>query len=94
MAKVPTNIKLTQDKIVQVLQDAFEGMIIEFDPYRRDTKLHGILAWPGFDGMAQIDRQRLVRQALRQHLTEEQDDLTGLLLTVTPQELAGVRDAA
>ena len=94
MAKTPLSVKLTQEAITGILQKRFEGIAVEFDPYRRGRKLQGILAWDGFEGMAQLDRQELVRETLRSHLTDEQEHLTGLLLTVTPRELMVMREAA
>lgn len=77
-------------KIKTLLSSRFAGSYDELEGHALGGRVGGAFVWPGFDGMAQIDRQDLVRQVLREGLTREEELSVGLLLTFTPQEVAAM----
>lgn len=58
-----------------------------FDPGGR---VAGVVAWTGFDGLAQIDRQQRLWAALRARFDRDDLRLVGMILTFTPRELQSI----
>lgn len=80
-------------KVKAILGAEFPGSRDEIEERVPGYRVGGSFIWPGFVGMPQIDRQHLVREALRKHLTAEEDTYVGLLLTFTPREVAAMDEA-
>lgn len=78
-------------QIAQILTQAFPGMAIDLDE-TRGQRVHGRIVWAGFAGKDQVDRQTEVRQALKQGLGAEVQQV-GVLLTYTPTELEAMQAA-
>ena len=82
------------EKIRTILKAKFSGSYDELEVRIPGERIGGSFVWTGFDGLAQIDRQDLVRQALREGLTRDEELSVGLLLTFTPQEVAAMEEYA
>ena len=80
-----------EQQIAQILTQAFPGMTIDLDE-TLGPRVHGRIVWDGFDGKDQVDRQTAVRQALKQKLGPEAQQV-GVLLTYTPTELEAMQAA-
>ena len=70
----------------------FPGAMAELEQATPLKKVGGFLVWEGFEGAEQIERQRRLRKVIRENLSpQEQEQLTGIL-TVTPAEVAVMRE--
>lgn len=81
-------------KTKSLLSAKFPGSADELAERLPGRRIGGAFVWSGFEGMAQIDRQDLVREALNKGLTREEERLVGLLLTFTPHEVAMMEEYA
>lgn len=70
----------------------FPGMEVALNPKRAGVKISGIVAWKGFEGMEPIDRQSLLRHALRDEFSQEEYLRVSLLVALTPAEHAVHRE--
>ena len=70
----------------------FPGAEVALELGRPGTKLGGILAWKGFEGLEPIDRHRLVRNKIKQHFKQEDQLRISLIVTLTPAEYAVYRE--
>jgi len=70
-----------------VLQQAFPGSTPELEQFAPLSKVGGFLIWDGFDGVEQLDRQRLVSTALRRLLPPDELLQVTTILTATPEEV-------
>lgn len=70
----------------------FSDMEVALNPKQPGTKISGIVAWKGFEGMEPIDRQSLLRHALRAEFSQEDYLRVSLLVALTPAEYAVHRE--
>ncbi len=82
------------EKVRSLLSSKFPGSSDELAERLPGQRIGGSFVWSGFDGLAQIDRQDLVREVLREGLTRDEERSVGLLLTFTPQEVAAMEEHA
>lgn len=82
------------EKIRTILKANFPGSYDDLAERVLSERIGGSFVWAGFDGLAQIDRQDLVRHALKEGLTRDEELSVGLLLTFTPQEVAAMDEVA
>lgn len=79
-------------ELEQWLPEQFPGAEVSLELGRPGTKLSGILAWKGFDGLEPIDRQSLLWRALRAHFSREDQLRISILITLTPAEYSVQRE--
>ncbi len=72
-------------RIREVLEEKFPGIDVDLDEAPGE-RVNGHVVWEGFTGHDHVDRQQRVRQALREGLGAEMQQV-GILLTYTPREL-------
>ena len=86
------------DKIAQKLTLLFTlrfpGSGIELEETVPGIKIGGALISPQFVGMEQIDRQRLLWNALREDLSTEELSHLGTFLTFNPYEVEIMQEVA
>ncbi len=58
--------------------------------WRQAGQVGGVLVWPGFDQMLQIDRQVKLRRAINSSLTEQDRHKVSFILTMTDLEEKGI----
>jgi hypothetical protein len=75
--------------IKAALAGSFKGADIEL---RRATngRIRGSVVWQGFEGLAQIDRQVALGEALDEQLSPDQKAQVSMILTLTPDEAASI----
>ncbi len=78
--------KLTK-AVSAALGKAFPGCEAKLEVVRPAKRIGGVLVWEGFGGVEQIDRQRLVREALDAAIHGPDRKAISLILTLTPTEL-------
>jgi len=79
------------DRIREVLGGKFpHAQIDELEPAASGDRASVIVAWKGFEGLEQIDRQQKVWAVLRELLDEEDQLAIGWIMTLPPDELAGI----
>lgn len=83
--------QLMKRKIKQVLEAQFAGIEVDFDKPSGE-RVNGHVVWEGFTGHDHVDRQQRVRQALRDGLGADAQQV-GILLTYTPRELRAMMAA-
>jgi acid stress-induced BolA-like protein IbaG/YrbA len=69
------------------------GTRVELEETVPNEKVGGLIVWTGFNAMDQIDRQRMVRQVLREQLPPDDVLDVGLIVTLTPLEDAAMQQA-
>ena len=79
-------------ELEQWLPEQFPGAEFSLELGRPGAKLSGILAWKGFDGLEPIDRQLMLRHALRDHFNREDQTRISILIGLTPAEYAAHRE--
>lgn len=72
--------------------EQFPGVEVSIDLGRPGTKLSGIVAWEGFDGLEPIDRQSLLWKKIRAHFSREDQLRISILITLSPAEYAVHRE--
>jgi hypothetical protein len=79
-------------RVREVLRKEFPGCSPELEQVRPLKKVGGFLVWDGFEELEQLERQRRLSKALRKHLSP--DELAGVttILTMTPNEVAVMRE--
>ena len=75
------------DKVTKSLHQAFPGCEAKIEPGSAARRIGGVLIWNGFDGVDQIDRQRMVREALDKAVPGPDRRSVSLILTLTPTEM-------
>ena len=60
------------EKISKILQENFAGSKIELEPAVPSAKIGGFLAWAGFEGHEQIERQQQLWEILKKNLSKEE----------------------
>ena len=83
-----------KEKVATVLKESFEGAEPELEINESADKLGGFLIWEDFEGEPQIDRQKQVWTVLRSRLDREEQRKISAILTVSPAEMAVMRDDA
>ncbi len=79
------------DRIRQVLLGKFpDAQIDELEKPSSADRASVIVAWKGFEGLEQLDRQRKLWAALRQQLSKEDQLAIGWIMTLTPEELVAI----
>ena len=84
-------MKRLRKELKKWLKRQFPGMKVMFDPKRPGYKLGGVVTWKGFKQMEPIDRQSLLRNALRAEFGQKDSGRISLLITSTPAEYARYR---
>ena len=75
-----------RNKVSQLLVRSFPDARISIDEAKPSKKLSGIVVWPGFDGLEQVDRQSRLWKVLRSKLSPEEQLKITAILTMTPAE--------
>jgi hypothetical protein len=81
-----------KEKVQELLIGNFDGSRAELELTPSADKIGGFLVWKGFEGEPHIDRQKQVWSVLRKHLQREDQRKITAILTVSPAEMAGIRD--
>ncbi len=79
-------------KLDELFRQHFHGAVAELEQSKQFQKVGGLLSWDGFEGHEQIDRQHQVWDSIRAHLPQEEQRKVTVILTVTPDELAVMRE--
>jgi hypothetical protein len=88
-----TAVKLSEQRLRDLVEQAFKGAkLSDVERVPGSERLGGVVVWTGFAGQTQIVRQRALSQHLRAQLSPDEWLQVGLLLTVTPEELAAILD--
>ena len=74
------------------LPEQFPGAEVSLELGRPGAKLSGILSWKGFDGLEPIDRQLMLRHALRDHLSREDQVRISIIIALSPAEYSVQRE--
>ncbi len=74
------------------LREQYPDGQIDLEPVRPRTKLSGIIAWAGFDGLEPIDRQMMLWRAIRSRFDREDQLRISGLIALTPAEYAASRE--
>lgn len=81
-------------RVTNVLSERFPGAEPALTPVPQGERAGGFLAWSGFDGVPQRERQRMVWDTLRARLTLDDQQRVTAILTLTPFEQDDVLDTA
>ena len=82
---------LDEQRVRDIVQQAFDGAeLSHVERVPGSNNLGGVVVWSGFSGQAHVDRQRALWDALRGQLSKVERLHVGLLLTLTPRELAAI----
>lgn len=81
-------------KIIETFGRAFPGCVVKIDPVSSSGKLSGLVTWEGFSGKDQVDRQMLIRDQIREYLTDEERLKISVFFTLTPHELEIIHEEA
>lgn len=73
------------EHITQLLQQQYPGAQVDVGFAYGAERLSGYIVWGGFDGLEQIDRQRLLATYLRASLGPDAQQVS-TILTYTPHE--------
>ena len=84
-------------EIVERIRDAIEqglpgAVIDDMDEAGVGGRIGGAVIWSGFSGVEQIQRQEKLWEVLRGALSREEQLQISLIITLTPDELAAIRD--
>ncbi len=77
-------------ELKELLSTHFHDSEIELDALGAG-RVGGLIAWNGFSGIEQIERQRQLWKFLREKLNREQQLKLSAILTLTPDEMAAAR---
>lgn len=80
------------EKLTKVMQEGLKGSRVELEMGGRTDQVSGVVVWEGFQNMEPIDRQGLIWDLLESGFTEQERDLLGPVLSITPNELAAIRE--
>ena len=80
-----------EHSITQILQDKFPGIRVELEEIP-EQRISGSVIWDGFSGLDHVDRQHMIRQALKTAMGSDAQQV-GILLTYTPSELGAMMAA-
>lgn len=81
-------------KLAKALREEFKGAKTDLGVPFEGAKLSGYLIWPGFAEQEQIDRQHHLWKIIRKNLTASELGRVSAIFTVTPDELAIMREEA
>ena len=83
-------------KVEAILNSHFpgEGNIVDLTETVPGEKVGGSFATNNFRGMSMINRQTMMRRVLRENLSLEEAWSVGVILTLTPQEVAAMNEVA
>ena len=79
-------------KVDKLLRRSFPGARTELELLVPEQRITGFVYWPGFEGREQIDRQRRVWDVLRSSLAEDERQQISAVFTLTPEEIAAIRE--
>lgn len=85
-------MEVTITRVEQVLRKKFGGGETILERFPGTMKIGGYLIWNGFADLDQLDRQRLLTQALRESLGDDYRSRITTILTVTPAENMVMRE--
>lgn len=75
------------DRVRELIAEHFAGAEIRLED-DNPTRCVGMMVWTGFSGVEQVDRQRRLAAVLREGLRPEDLVNVGVILTMTPDEIA------
>lgn len=78
-------------QVKRILEQSFPGIQTEMETLS-GGRLFGTAIWDGFDGHDNVERQQMIRAALRSALGAEAQQV-GILLTYTPHEMRVMQEA-
>lgn len=78
-------------QVTHILEQTFPGMNVELNEVS-GGRLHGTVIWDGFDDKDMVDRQQLIRKALKEALGVQFQEV-GVLLAYTPHEMSAMQAA-
>jgi hypothetical protein len=79
-------------RLYELLHAQFANSELTLEQVPGLQRVGGLLAWEGFEGLEQMDRQRHLWQVLRASLPPEDQLRITAILTMTPAELAVTRE--
>ena len=79
-------------ELEQWLSEQFPQAEIHLDPAQPGSKIGGIIAWRGFDGLEPIDRQSLLWRAIRARFNRDDQIRISGLIALSPAEYAVYRE--
>ena len=85
--------KLVQ-KVNAILEASFPGIEVAIVVKRGIKRVTGFVIWSGFTGQPQLERQSQLWKVLKANLSREEELTLGTILTVTPQEVAAMKEVA
>ncbi len=88
MAGVVTSL---EERVSAVLNQRFHVHAMDVHRNSEAERISGRIVTSDFDGMQQIDRQRVVHNALRDALGADSDGVS-IILTFTPDEYEALRE--
>ena len=80
------------EQVDALLRRKFPNATTELELSPGSSKVTGLLIWDGFEGEEQMDRQDRVWKVIQAHLTPKQRQHVSAIFTVTPTELAVMRE--
>lgn len=81
-------------KIDAILAQNFPGIDVALVTKRGVPRIGGFVIWAGFTGQPQLERQSLIWKVLKASLNQDEELKIGTILTVTPQEVAAMKEVA
>jgi len=85
MASATARLRVRQLK--DLLERSFpQAEISDLGRPTRESRVGGVIVWDGFAGKTQLERQRVLWDALRDSLRSDELLDVGLILTLTPRE--------
>ena len=82
----------TLEQVDVLLRRKFPNATTELEFSPDSSKVTGLLIWDGFEGEEQLERQKRLWKVIRAHLTPGQRQHVSAIFTVTPTELAVMRE--
>jgi hypothetical protein len=79
-------------RLRRLLEQHFPNAEIELERATPAQRVGGMLTWAGFEEMDQTERQAALWRVLREGLSEEDQGRITAILTVTPAEIAVMRE--
>jgi acid stress-induced BolA-like protein IbaG/YrbA len=74
------------DQLKIFLGRSLPGAEVALEDDRPPEKIGGLLVWSGFEGRDQLERQRMVRQLIRDNFTADEQARVSFIVTLTPEE--------
>ncbi|MBC8104745.1 MAG: hypothetical protein H7Z41_19395 [Cytophagales bacterium] len=81
-----------KEKVERVIGEALPGATTGLEDIPLSEKLSGFVIWEEFSGESQRERQHTLWNVLRKRLDAEEQLGLSAILTVSPAEIASLRD--